>query len=166
MQGSSGRGLFAGLCLISLGLTGCAAFHPIEGVPARYLPTELKVGDRTGKRTIDLSLLRQTPQTHRVDSGDVLAIYIEGFVGRSSDPPPVFFPTNNEVPPSFGLPYPVREDGTISLPQVGSINLRGLTVAQAEEKVKQAYLAPLELIHPVNTACRSTCNARVSTACW
>ena len=150
MQGSSLRGLLTGLCLISFWLTGCAAFHPVEGVPARYLPTELKVGDRTDKRTIDLSLLRQTPQTHRVDSGDVLAIYIEGFVGRSSDPPPVFFPTNNEVPPSFGLPYPVREDGTISLPQVGSINLRGLTVAQAEERVKQAYLTPRELIHPDN----------------
>ena len=151
MQGSSLRGLFAGLCLLSFWLTGCAAFHPVEGVPARYLPTELKVGDRTGKRTIDLSLLRQTPPSaHRVDSGDVLAIYIEGFVGRSSDPPPVFFPINNDVPPSFGLPYPVREDGTISLPQVGSINLRGLTVAQAEEKVKQAYLTPRELIHPDN----------------
>jgi len=151
MQGSSLRGLFAGLCLLSLWLTGCAAFHPVEGVPARYLPTELKVGDRTGKRTIDLSLLRQTPPSaHRIDSGDVLAIYIEGFVGKSSDPPPVFFPTNNDVPPSFGLPYPVREDGTISLPQVGSINLRGLTVAQAEERVKQAYLTPRELIHPEN----------------
>jgi polysaccharide biosynthesis/export protein len=151
MQGSSQRGLIAGLCLLSFWLTGCAAFHPVEGVPARYLPTELKVGDRTGKRTIDLSLLRQTPPSaHRIDTGDVLAIYIEGFVGKSSDPPPVFFPANNDVPPSFGLPYPVREDGTISLPQVGSINLRGLTVAQAEEKVKQAYLTPRELIHPDN----------------
>ncbi len=151
MQGSSGRGLFAGLCLFSFWLTGCAAFHPVEGVPARYLPTELKLGDRNGKRTIDLSLLRQTPPSaHRVDSGDVLAIYIEGIVGRSSDPPPVFFPINNEGPPSFGLPFPVREDGTISLPQVGSINLRGLTVAQAEERVKQAYLTPRELIHPEN----------------
>ena len=86
MQGASLRGLFAGLCLLSFWLTGCAAFHPIEGVPARYLPTELKVGDRTGKKTIDLSLLGQTPPSaHRIDSGDVLAIYIEGFVGRSSD---------------------------------------------------------------------------------
>lgn len=151
MQGSSLRGLFAGLCLLSFWLTGCAAFHPVEGVPARYLPTELKVGERTGKRTIDLSLLRQTPPSaHRVDSGDVLAIYIEGFVGRSSDPPPVFFPINSDVPPSFGLPYPVREDGTISLPEVGSVNLRGLTIVQAEERVRQAYLTPLELIKPKN----------------
>ncbi len=151
MQGSSLRALFTGLCLVSFWLTGCAAFHPVEGVPARYLPTELKVGDRTGKRTIDLSLLRQTPPSaHRIDSGDVLAIYIEGFVGKSSDPPPVFFPTNNDVPPSFGLPFPVRDDGTISLPQVGSIDLRGLTVPQAEERVRQAYLTPRELVHPDN----------------
>ncbi|MEK6261183.1 MAG: polysaccharide biosynthesis/export family protein [Planctomycetota bacterium] len=151
MQGPSLRRLFAGLCLLSLWLTGCAAFHPVEGVPARYLPTELKVGDRTGKRTIDLSLLRQTPPSaHRIDSGDVLAVYVEREVGKSSDPPPVFFPTNNEGPPSFGLPFPVREDGTISLPRIGSINLRGLTIAQAEEKVKQAYLSPKEIIHPDN----------------
>ena len=149
MQGSSGRGLLAGLCLLSFWLTGCAAFHPVEGVPARYLPTELKVGNRTDKRTIDLSLLRQTPPSaHRVDTGDVLAVYIEKFVGKESDPPPVFFPTNNEVPPSFGLPFPVREDGTISLPEVGSVNLRGLTIVQAEERVRLAYLKPLELIKP------------------
>ncbi len=151
MPGPSLRRLFAGLCLFSFWLTGCAAFHPVEGVPARYLPTELKVGDRTGKRTIDLSLLRQTPPSaHRIDSGDVLAVYVEGEVGKSSDPPPVFFPINNEGPPSFGLPFPVREDGTISLPRIGSINLRGLTIAQAEEKVKQAYLSPKEIIHPDN----------------
>ena len=151
MPGSSLRGLFAGLCLLSFWLTGCAAFHPVEGVPARYLPTELKVGERSGRRTIDLSLLRQTPPSaHRIDTGDVLAVYIEGEVGKKTDPPPVFFPANNEGPATFGLPFPVREDGTISLPLIGSINLRGLTIAQAEEKVKQAYLSPLELINPDN----------------
>ncbi len=156
MRGSSQRRLFAGLCLLLVWQAGCAAFRPVQGVPARYLPEDMKVGDRSNRRTIDLSLLRQSPPidpatgnvVHRIDGGDVLGVYVEGFVGKSSDPPPVFFPVNNDSPPSFGLPYPVREDGTISLPFVGSVNLRGLTLAEAEERVKQAYLAPRQLIRP------------------
>lgn len=156
MRDSSQRSLFAGLCLLLLWQSGCAAFRPMHGVPARYLPTDMKIGDRSNRRTIDLSLLRQTPPldpktgslVHRIDGGDVLGIYVEGFVGKSSDPPPVYFPVNNDTPPSFGMPYPVREDGTISLPFVGSVNVRGLTLGEAEEKVKQAYLTPRQLIKP------------------
>ena len=123
----------------------------MEGVPARYLPTELKAGERNGKKTIDFSLLSQKPPVnYLIDSGDVLAVYVEGQVGRSTDPPPVHFPLNNEGPASFGLPFPVREDGTISLPNVGSIFVRGQSIAQVEQRVKQAYLSPKQIIHPEN----------------
>ena len=150
MRGSTSRRLFVGLCLLGT-LTGCAAFHPMEGVPARYLPTELKAGERNGKKTIDFSLLSQKPPVnYLIDSGDVLAVYVEGQVGRSTDPPPVHFPLNNEGPASFGLPFPVREDGTISLPNVGSIFVRGQSIAQVEQRVKQAYLSPKQIIHPEN----------------
>lgn len=156
MRGLAQRRVFAGICLLLFWQSGCAAFRPVPGVPARYLPTEMKVGDRSNRRTIDLSLLRQSPQldpvtgnvVHRIDAGDVLGVYVEGFVGKPTDPPPVYFPTNNDAPPSFGLPHPVREDGTISLPFVGSVNLRGMTLGQAEERVRQAYLSPKELIRP------------------
>ena len=153
MPGSTSRRLIVGLSLsLLLGtLTGCAAFRPMEGVPARYLPADLKMGERSGKRSIDFSLLSQKPPAHYLlDSGDVLAVYVEGEVGKSTDPPPVHFPLNNEGPATFGLPFPVREDGTVSLPKVGSISVRGLSIAQAEQRVKQAYLAPLEIIHPQN----------------
>ncbi len=156
MRDSTQRRLFAGLCLLLCWQSGCAAFRPVHGVPARYLPTEMKIGDRSNRRTIDLSLLRQPPPldpktgslVHRIDGGDVLGIYVEGFVGKSTDPPPVYFPINNDTPPSFGMPYPVREDGTISLPFVGSVNVRGMTLGEAEERVKQAYLTPRQLIKP------------------
>lgn len=151
MRRLSQRNLFAGLCLLLVCQAGCAAFRPIHGVPARYLPTEMKVGDRSNRRTIDLSLLRQAaPPAHLIDTGDVLGIYIEGIVGKHTEPPPVHYPINNDTPPSFGLPYPVREDGTISLPMVGSVSLRGLTLVQAEEKVKQAYFVPRQLLQPDN----------------
>lgn len=156
MRGVAQRRVFAGICLLLFWQSGCAAFRPVPGVPARYLPTEMKIGDRSNRRTIDLSLLRQSPPldpvtgnvVHRIDAGDVLGVYVEGFVGKPTDPPPVYFPSNNDAPPSFGLPHPVREDGTISLPFVGSVNLRGMTLSQAEERVRQAYLSPKELIRP------------------
>ena len=144
---ASRRSFFAGLCLLLLLQTGCAAFRPVHGIPARYLTAEMKEGERSARRTINPSLLGQaSPPAHLIDAGDVLGIYVEGFVGKATDPPPVHFPMNNEAAPSFGLPYPVREDGTISLPAVGSVNLRGLTLIQAEERVRQAYLQPRQLI--------------------
>lgn len=147
MRGLTQRRIFAGLCLLLVWQTGCAAFRPVHGVPARYLPSDMKIGERSGRKTIDLSLLRQPPPpAHLVDSGDVLGVYIEGIVGKASDPPPVFFPQNGDTAPSFGLPFPVRDDGTISLPYVGAVNLRGLTIMQAEEKVTKAYLEPKEIL--------------------
>lgn len=68
-------------CLLLLGglfsASGCAAFHPIRGVPARYLPDEYRAQSRAGKRTIDLSLLvRRAPDQYRVAAGDVLSVYV------------------------------------------------------------------------------------------
>ena len=88
------------LCLALSWLTGCAAFHPMNGVPARYLPDEMKVGQRNGKRTIDLSLLRQEwDGIHLVDSGDVLGIYIGGVLGKIDENPQVQIPQNSDYLP-------------------------------------------------------------------
>ena len=45
------------------------------------------------------------------------------------------------MPPSIGFPIPIREDGTVSLPLVDPINLRGLTLQQAEQKIRKAYIS-------------------------
>jgi protein involved in polysaccharide export with SLBB domain len=136
---------FTHRCLLLLSLvlplmTGCAAFRPIHGVPARYVPDEFKTATRSGKRTIDLSLMRQRPcPVHLVDSGDLLAIYIEGILGRAEDQPPVYFPPTNDLPPSVGYPIPVRDDGMISLPLVGTLSVRGQTITQVEDTIRRAY---------------------------
>ena len=95
---------------------GCAAFRPLDGIPVRYTPDELKATSRTGKKTIDLSLLAQPAPAnneYRVDSGDVLGVYIESVLGNRETPPPVYFPPMEDAPPSLGYPIPVRSDGTI-----------------------------------------------------
>ncbi len=124
----------------SLVFNGCAAIHPLKGVPAQYLPTEYKGEVRSGKETIDLSLLRQpAPKQYLLDSGDVLGVYIEGVLGQFKDVPPVHFPQTQEVAPSLGYPIPIREDGTISLPLIGTVFARGLTLTQLEETIRRKY---------------------------
>lgn len=131
-----------GLLLAALLSSGCAAFRPIQGIPARKLPDEFRTPRRSGQVTIDLSQLTQTPPTdHLVDSGDVLGVYIEGILGRDGDVPPVYVPQNRFTPPSVGYPIAVQGDGAISLPLVGPIVVRGLTIRGAEAVIRQAYTA-------------------------
>ncbi|WP_145173440.1 polysaccharide biosynthesis/export family protein [Gimesia aquarii] len=128
-------------------LNGCAAIHPIKGVPAQYLPTEYKAEKKSGKETIDLSLLRQpTPKHYLLDSGDVLGVYIEGVLGQFKDVPPVHFPQTQEVAPSLGYPIPIREDGTISLPLIGTVFARGLTLTQLEETIRRKYTSEKNIL--------------------
>lgn len=130
-------------------LSGCAAFRPMKGIPARYLPDEYRGASRSGKRTIDLSLLRQSPpKAHLVDAGDLLSIYIEGVLGHNAEQVPVHFPQNNDSPPTVGYPVPVREDGTISMPFVGAIPVRGLTLMEVENRLRQAYTVDRQILQP------------------
>lgn len=128
---------------------GCAAFNPLKGVPGNYFPHELRGESRSGKRTIDLSLLRQTPpENYLIDAGDVLGIYIEGVLGRREEIPPVHFPQNAETAPSMGYPIPVREDGTISLPMNKPIPVRGLTIREVDNAIRKAYTEDKEILQP------------------
>src|SRR5262249_25145388 len=137
------------LCLLLL-LTagsGCSALIPLKGVPVNYFPKELNGPPRSGRKTIDLSLLRQTPpEQHLIDAGDVLGIYIEGVLGRREEVPPVNFPAAGNAPPSLGFPIPVREDGTISLPLTKPISVRGQTIAVAEENIRKAYTEDQQIL--------------------
>jgi hypothetical protein len=121
-------------------LGGCAALSPLNGIPSNYFPDELRGETRSGKRTIDLSLLGQTPpDTHHLDTGDVLSVFIDGVLGRRDQVPPVYMPKDTDgTAPSFGYPVAVREDGTIRLPLGKPIPVRGLSVTQAEDAIRSA----------------------------
>jgi len=89
---------------------------------------------------IDLSLLRRTPpKEHRVDTGDVLGVYIEGILGGQDRVPPVNFRQNSNSYSSLGYPIRVRADGTISLPGIEPINVRGMTIGDVERAVRRSY---------------------------
>ena len=143
------------LAVLTIGLlSGCGALHPIKGVPASYLPCEYLGPSRDGLRPINPMLLtRSQPAEHRVDAGDVLTIYIPGVLGTAStdvhtigETPPINYPQDQEMPPTIGYPITVRDDGTISLPQVPPISVRGLSLAQVEEAVRRAYSKPKQVL--------------------
>jgi hypothetical protein len=145
---------WSALVLALAWLSGCAAMHPIHGIPASYLPPEFLGPSRDGLRPINPMLLtRSRPPEHLVDAGDVLAVYIPGILGTATvetttigEVPPINLPTDPEMPPTIGFPVTVRGDGTLSLPQVAPIPVRGLTLTQVEQAVRQAYTFPQQIL--------------------
>ena len=141
----------AAACAVLLAaMSGCAAFtNPVaNGVPVRMLPDELLGESREGYEPIDLALLRRDrPEQFQLDTGDTLGIYVEGIIGDESTPPPVNLPASTDQPPSIGYPFPVRSDGTVSLPLVGAVEVSGMTVEEAEAAVAGAYLKR-EIVRP------------------
>ncbi len=131
-------------------LSGCAALtNPlVNGVPVRLLPDELLAESKEGFKTIPLAMLRQPPpKKYVLAAGDTLGIFIEGVLGSAESPPPVNVPDSADLPLSTGYPFPVREDGTISLPFVEPVHVAGLSVEEAEKAVVNAYIKK-EILRP------------------
>jgi protein involved in polysaccharide export with SLBB domain len=140
-----------GAALAGLLLGGCAAItNPVaEGVRVRNLPRELLGEPREDEQPIPLTLLRQKPPlTYRVGPGDVLGIWVEGVLGEKNQPVPVHYSEQPNQPPALGYPVPVREDGTISLPLVTPIPVRGLSIAEVQEAIRQAYAVKKQILQP------------------
>ncbi len=128
--------------LISTCLSGCTAlFSPIDSIPASRVPPQFLAELQASKVPIDVSRLRQPkPDFYTLDSEDVLGIFVEGALGEFGEAPPVNIPLQgSDLPPAIGFPIPVREDGTVSLPLVKPIPVRGLTIQQAEALIQRAY---------------------------
>ncbi|MBI1310288.1 hypothetical protein GC176_03195 [bacterium] len=129
-------------------LAGCAALRPMDGVPARYLPDDLRGRSREDAEMIDLSLLRRTePAQHIVDSGDVLAVYIENVLGRREQPP-INQALDDSRPPTLGYPVMVQDDGSLSLPLIPPIMARGKTIPQLQQELVSAYTIQRRLLPP------------------
>ena len=131
-----------GFMLIVLAVSGCAAMRPLKGIPASQLPDDYRLPYRSVQSMIDLSLLRQTPpREHIVDANDILGIYIDSILGGQQNTlaPPVTVQQNPNRRSSLGYPIRVRNDGTISLPKVKPITVRGMTISQVEQAIRTAY---------------------------
>ena len=78
-------------------------------------------------------------ETYLLDAGDVLGVFIDGVLGKSDEAPPVHIPAVSRRPPAIGFPVVVREDGTISLPRIEELSVRGMSIKEVEKAVKKAY---------------------------
>lgn len=130
------------LFLVSLLGTGCAAVtNPVvDGIPVRRLPEELLGESREELKPIPLTSLRQEkPPAHLVDKGDILGIVIEGVLGDKNQPPPVRLGDSLTGPPAQGFPIAVQDDGTLLLPYVPPVDVKGKTLAEVQETLRKAY---------------------------
>lgn len=137
-----GKALLLLAVLMSTALSGCTSIlSPIDTVPAERVPPQFLARAQSGKVPIDVARLRQPkPENYILDADDVLGVFIEGVLGGFEEAPPVQLPPQgSDLPPAIGYPVPLREDGTVSLPLVPPIPLRGLTIQQAEQLITRAY---------------------------
>lgn len=135
-------------CLVP---TGCMSLlSPIYGVPSHRLPSQFLATPKNNLVPIDISRLRQEPpRNYLIDAGDILGVYIEGALGKPEEPPPVNMPyKESDLPPSIGYPIVVREDGSLSLPLIPPVAVRGLTMEQVENLLRRAYTIDRKILAP------------------
>jgi hypothetical protein len=128
--------------------TGCTSLTtPISGIPASRVPPQFLAEPKNNYVPIDVGRLSQRPpRQYLLDGGDILGVYVEGVLpftppDEPPEPPPVNFPEREStLPPSLGFPIAVQDDGTIALPSIRPLNVRGMTVEQVREAVRNEYL--------------------------
>lgn len=130
--------------------SGCSLTQAFIGMPtirAHQLPPELLAIPRAGMKEISMERLRQDkPDAYRLDSGDVLGVFIENVLGKEDEAPPVHFTENGSLPPALGFPLPVREDGTVDLPLVPPVRAQGLTIPQITDSIRRAYTVDRKIL--------------------
>jgi protein involved in polysaccharide export with SLBB domain len=123
--------------------SGCAAVsNPVsDGIPVRYLPKEVLGRAKKDLIPVPLTLLR-LPETKKylLDKNDMLAVIAGDMFGPENIQPPVSLANPLDgTQSSVGYPLPVREDGTISLPnpKIKPIMVKGLSPEEVEEKLRR-----------------------------
>lgn len=133
-----------------LASTGCEYSRrhcpPLNPVPANKVRNATCCTNQEPEKINFLTLRRQPPEAYVLGGGDTLGIYIQGITGDKDTPPPVHFPEDPGLQPALGYPVPIRDDGYISLPLIEPLQLEGLTLAQAEDKIREAYTKDKEIL--------------------
>ena len=141
--------IFAAIALTaSAGLLGgCRSSIPPEDLVAAQEVLNASCCKPDTTQQINFLALRQTPpEEYTLGKGDTLGIYIQGVTGDKDVPPPVNFPDDPGAQPGLGYPVPIRDDGYISLPLVSPIRVSGLTLADAERRIADAYTKDKEIL--------------------
>ncbi len=124
----------------SLILSGCSRCRgPQETFKASSVRNASCCNTIAAEKINFLTLRRNPPAEYILDAGDTLGVYVQGITGDSDTPPPVHFPEDASMQPALGYPVPIRDDGYISLPLIPPVRLTGMTLGQAEARIRDAY---------------------------
>jgi protein involved in polysaccharide export with SLBB domain len=144
--------LVAGTALI----TGCASLSnpTANAVPVNRLPVEMLGESREVEQTIPDKFLKAPKQEpYLLGPNDILGIFIKNVTGGEKDVPPILQSTDPRLPPAFGFPFVIREDGTISLPlSPEPIKVAGMSLVQAEKEIKRYYVDVWNILKPENAS--------------
>ena len=127
------------LCVAVCGFSGCQSYGPTDLTPANEVLNAACCKPDNTTQINFLKLRQSPPQQYILGRGDTLGIYIQGITGDKDVPPPVHFPEDAGQQPALGYPVPIRDDGYISLPLVKPIRIAGMTLADAEKEIIDAY---------------------------
>jgi len=141
----------AALALAACCSGGCAGLtNPVaDGIPVRRLPDEVFGRPKAELQQIPLNLLRiNDPGEYKLDKGDVLAVVADEVLTRENQPVPVQFVQNPNATNSAvqGVPVPVQADGTIRLPFLDPIDVRGKTVVEVQKLLIEQIVEKKELV--------------------
>lgn len=134
---------------------GCAALtNPVaDAVPINRLPAEVLGRSKAELQPVPLTSLRQSEVVdYRLDRGDVLAIVAEEVLGQPGVTPPVRMPDPLNSTAAVGYPVPVDDDGTISLPRLKPISVKGKTPTEVKQLILDAITGKTdqEIVKPGN----------------
>lgn len=121
---------------------GCLSIPNSETVSAKYFKSKMHGSPRADMEQINFVKLRMDkPAEEVLGPNDVLGIYIGGITGTAEEAPPIHnIGVQTSDRPASGYPYPVRADGTLSLPMLPEpLYVEGMTLVQAEEAIRDAY---------------------------
>ncbi len=128
------------LAVAAISLSGCAGWRMYQLSPD-CVPNLLTNPTRSQKVRINFLQLRQDPpKAYFLGPGDILGVYIEGIIGSENEPPPVHIPKDESEEPAIGYPIPIRDDGRIALPMIEPLYVSGATIAEAEQRIRDAYV--------------------------
>lgn len=154
MMSSSSRWLALLVFASAVLITGCASFSnpTANAVPVNRLPLEVLGESREIEQTIPEKFLKAPKQEpYLLGPNDILGIFIKNVTGGEKDVAPILQSYDPKLPPAFGYPFVIREDGTISLPlSPEPIKVAGMSLPQAEKEIKRHYVDVWNILKPEN----------------
>ena len=134
--------------------TGCHLVSSAkDAIPAHRLPKDLFDCPREDLAPVPFAALGQSkPDEHLIGGGDLLSIYIYGVLPPTEEETPIlqrsqavnqrYYPARgSNIGPATGLPIRVAADGSLDLPLIGRLDVGGLTIPQAIDKILAKYRA-------------------------